>query len=244
MAEAPPITPEAAAPQPAPTPGADLDSLLGEFDAAIANAGVEARPAAQLGQQPEATTASPQAEQGGENAAPDLDALLNDAASAYQQASVTQPPDVAAELRGKLEPLAHAVAAVRAQQEAAQNKADFENVVKIGNETVAGFDHLPAGFAETWLRAESTRDPELRASFDNRYSSPQAKHWAESRFKKAMSRLFEAAKSFPDKDATEDRAAVVAWMTRGVGKAPEPAPPKYGQMNDAEFEAEKKRVGL
>jgi hypothetical protein len=27
---------------------------------------------------------------------------------------------------------------------------------------VANFEHLPAGFAESWLRAESTRNPELR----------------------------------------------------------------------------------
>jgi hypothetical protein len=246
MTENQPTTPpEAPAPQSAPAAGAGLDALLSEFDAATATPAVEARPgAAQLGKQPEAPANAPDEQQSGETAAPDLDALLNDAASAYQQASVTQPPDVAAELRGKLEPLAHAVAAIRAQQEAAQNKADWENVVKHGKEAVAEFDHLPADYAETWLMAESIRNPELRKAFDNRYSSPEAKHWAESRFKKAMQNLSKAAKSFPDRAATEDRAAVSAAVRGASGAMPEERPPNYGAMNDAQFKAELAKHGL
>lgn len=170
--------------------------------------------------------------------------MLNDAASAYHQASVAQPPDVTAELRGKLEPLAHAVAAIKAEREAAMNKADWANVVKHGNEAVAEFDHLPADFAETWLMAESVRNKELRQAFDNRYSSPQAKHWAESRFKRAMQRLYKAAQSVPDRQATEDRAAVTAAVRGASSTAPPERPPNYGAMNDAEFKAELAKHGL
>jgi hypothetical protein len=218
----------------------------------VARRGIGTRPTEyglnfEFGTQPASTTvgdSSPDAERAGEASPPDLDALLNDAASAFQQASVAQPPDVTAEIRGKLEPLAHAVAAVQARQEAAQNKADWDNVVRLGKEAVAGFDHLPADFAETWLMAESIRNPQLRKAFDERYSSPEAKHWAETRFKKAMFSLYKAARSVPDRQATEDRAAITAWMTRGAGKAPEPAPPNYGAMTDAEFTAEKAKLGV
>jgi hypothetical protein len=59
-----------------------------------------------------------------------------------------------------------------------------------------------------------------------------------------MQALYKAAQSFPDKDATEDRMAVSAAVRGTSTTAPAETPPNYGAMTDAEFEAEKKRIGL
>jgi hypothetical protein len=64
---------------------------------------------------------------------------------------------------------------------------------------VAKFEQLPAGFAETSLRAESTRNPELRKAFDNRYQDQHSLHEAERTFKKVMQSPYRAAKSSPTK---------------------------------------------
>jgi len=62
--------------------------------------------------------------------------------------------------------------------------------------------------------------------------------------KKMMARLYKEAKSQPDQQATEDRAAIAAAV-RGSSKAPLPEKPKdYGAMNDAEFKAELAKHGL
>ena len=45
-----------------------------------------------------------------------------------------------------------------------------------------------------------------------------------------------------DKEATEDRPAVAAAMRGVLGKLPAEAPPEYGSMNTAEFEAEKEKA--
>ena len=81
------------------------------------------------------------------------------------------------------------------------------------------------------------------AAFDNRYSV-SGRSLAESHFMKAMAGLYQAAKSVPDRQAPEDRAEIVASMTRGSGKAPDPAPPNHGAMSEKEFAAELARQGL
>jgi len=53
------------------------------------------------------------------------------------------------------------------------------------------------------------------------------------------------AKSMPNREATEDRAAVVAALRwASTDKAPEAPPVRYGDLTDKEFAAEKKRLGL
>src|SRR4051794_13364727 len=99
-AEPSPATPE---PAPAPTKAHDLNSLLSEFDAATAKS---EQPFAAPLAKPE-RTAQPQEKDA--STADTLSALLHDAGAAYLKDSVTQPPEVGAELLNALKPLAHAV---------------------------------------------------------------------------------------------------------------------------------------
>lgn len=58
--------------------------------------------------------------------------------------------------------------------------------------------------------------------------------------------MYKAAKAEPDQRATEDRRLIVAaMMGRGASAtAPEEKPVKYGDLDDAQFTAEKKKLGL
>src|SRR4051812_15222149 len=110
-------------------PAADLNSILSEFDTATAKPESTEQPPAVAPSSKRDQSAEPQQQDAA--AKPSLDQLLHDAGAAYLKESVTQPPEVGAELMSKLAPLAHAVEAIQAEQQAMRDKADFANVVKL-----------------------------------------------------------------------------------------------------------------
>ena len=59
-----------------------------------------------------------------------------------------------------------------------------------------------------------------------------------------MQSLYKAAQSFPDKEATENRAAVSAAVRGASNPAPIERPLNYGAMTDGEFAKEKAKFGL
>jgi hypothetical protein len=100
---------------------------------------------------------------------------------------------------------------------------------------IADFDHLPADFAERWLRAEYSIDPELHHAWNNRYESADTMRWAQRCVRHALDRLLKAAKHVPDPEATDTRAAISAAMLRGSGTRPPTGPPDYSRLSDTEF---------
>ena len=203
---------------PAAAGGTDLMSLLAEFERETGGLATASTPAPAKSDNP----ADP-------GAAPSLDELMQEIG--HDQA----PQNASAELREKIDTISTAVSAMQAERRLEREKSDFANIVKMATDSIAEFSHLPADFAERWLTAEAVKDQKLRAAFDNRYSSPQAYSFAQSQVRKAIERLYKAAKSLPDIEATEDRALVTAMM-RGASKAmPAPRPVRYGDMTDVEF---------
>lgn len=166
----------------------------------------------------------------------DLDSLLNQfttettATPAASPASPTQP---------KAEP---AAVDVEARKELAALK--FEREFKPVLEQVRGDipkDVLSDEELTDLIDGRAKRDPRLQNAWNNRAANPKA--W--SGVQKALSA--EIAKKFsklPDPNATEDREAVTAAVRGASPKAPAEKAPNYGAMTNAEFQAEKARLGL
>jgi hypothetical protein len=100
---------------------------------------------------------------------------------------------------------------------------------------------VPASFVRDSLIAMSVQDEALRSAFDNRGANPG--HFNRL-FKKAQHRIYEAARSMPDPEATANRAAVAAAIRGTTAKTYAEPTPKYGSMTEAEFTKEKAKFGL
>ena len=125
-----------------------------------------------------------------------------------------------------------------------REREDAAAIFAQGHEAVADFDNLAPDFAERWLRAEYSIDPELHHAWDNRHESSDAMRRCQSSLRRALDRLREAARHVPDVEATSTKAAIIAAVTRGGGKPPS-APPDYSKMSDNEFrETVKKEHGF
>ena len=129
--------------------------------------------------------------------------------------------------------------ALDVQQErlARREKEDTDAVFAKAHEYVTDLelDHLPADFAERWLRAEYSISPELHHAWNNRYESAEAMRWAQRCVRHALDRLRESAKRMPDPEATSTKSAVAAAMLRTSGTRPPQTPPNYSRMSDNEF---------
>lgn len=95
---------------------------------------------------------------------------------------------------------------------------------------------------EAWIDAQARQDPRLKTAWVNRHASPKQFE----RVVQGLARNF--AKKFsrlPDRNATEDRAAVTAAVRGASTKAPEGKAPDFKEMSDAEFnESVKKEYGF
>jgi hypothetical protein len=127
-----------------------------------------------------------------------------------------------------------------------QARADFSNIVTRGEKALkeAGVP-VSEEFVQRWLISEAQTNPQLRDAFDKRYASPENQRRAEKLIKQSMQNLVTSARREPDPDATADRNAVAAAV-RGAStnKIQERPAPRYGDMTDGDFAAEKKRLGL
>jgi hypothetical protein len=122
---------------------------------------------------------------------------------------------------------------------AQQEQEDAQTVFGLGRSSIADIEHLTDEYAEQWLRNQYMVDPELHAAWDNRYASDDALRWCNRCVRHAMRNLHEEAKRESARIAglsvTEDRAAIVAAMTRGRGVAPEGKAPDFARMTDSEL---------
>lgn len=210
----------------------DLASLLSEFEAGTAKPAVAPSSAAES-----PNSAAPNGKSNSTEAP--VDPVAAAIEKAMNQGKVTD------ELTAHLSTYGRLVEQMRVNEIQRQAKADFENIVSKGNEMLKDAG-VPVGddFVKRWLIAESSLDPQLREAFDSAYLSKDHLRRAEKLIGKAMNRLLTSAKSQPDPEATADKRAV-AWAVKNSGRAiPAPAAPKYGDMNDADFAAEKKKLGL
>jgi hypothetical protein len=122
------------------------------------------------------------------------------------------------------------------------DQQDFEQVVSAGEKRLADAGLLtPKDYVREKLMLEAVQNARLRASFDNRGSDPRTFN---RELRKAYDRIYEGAKSIPDKQATEDRAAVVHAMRGSTTKAPEEKAPDYGSMTSGEFAKELSKHGI
>jgi hypothetical protein len=162
--------------------------------------------------------------------------------------SAVLPPASAAHvysLERQLGAFGNMVQVMQAHQIHKQDLADFEGVVGRADEMLKDGE-FPVGkeYARRWLIAESQLHPELAAAFDNRNRSAEDFRRYQRIEKRAFDKLYKSAKAEPDPIATSDRRAVAAAMRGSSGTAPEAKPIRYGDLNDADFLAEKKKLGL
>jgi hypothetical protein len=202
-----------------PTTTNDLASLLEEFNAATAKPKEESKPA--------------NAENSPADPTKDLMAEFDKSLGAM---------GMSAGLRQHLQTYATTVHAMQAQQMHEKAKADFNGIVDRFDKAAreAGYP-ISEDYARRWLTAESVTNQRLVEAFDHRYDSAEAARRADKMVKKAREKFLAAAKKEPDPQATADRAAVT-WAVRNTTTVAPPAPPvRYGDLTDAEFEAEVKK---
>lgn len=91
------------------------------------------------------------------------------------------------------------------------------------------------------IDGRAKRDPRIQRAWMDRANNPGAWSKIQKGLAKELSKKFS---KLPDPNATEDREAVTAAVRGASGKAPEEKAPNYGAMTQAEFNAEKARLGL
>lgn len=218
-----------AAPAPRPTTSVDdLALLLSEFEAQTKPKAMEQQPPGEIA--PAAATANPPTDLAGTVEALDAavkNGIANDA------------------LKSQFGILQNSVQALYEHQRQQQDQKDLDRVVESADALLrdAGLA-VGKDFARRWLLAEAQLDQNLVAAFDARNQSPQHERYYKKQEQKALQRLIDAAKREPDQEATANRMAVAAAVRGTSTKMPELKPPRYGDMTDAEFNAEKKKHGV
>jgi len=190
----------------------------------------------------------------------DLDALIAEytdqagsATHGEQVAQSQQPPvrDFGAELRDSMQSNRDLLEMrlwaedVQSERLARREAEDAQAIFAEAANRVQDIEHLPSDFAERWLRAEYSLDPELRSAWDNRHASEDALRRCTATLRRTFCKMRGAAKAMPDPTATADRAAVVEAMTRGRSSGPIEKPaPDLSRMSDQEFAKYKEEIGL
>jgi len=206
--------------QPTSDAASDLASLLSEFEASTAPKAPEP-PQAPAAQAPQAEAKDP--------AAFDPVATAMAGFNDWQKANL---------LEGEVKVL-------NTQLEAARQRIDYDDfnkAVAAGERMLQDADLLvPDGFVRDKLLAMSVEFPESAQIFDHRAENPKA---YERAMKKVNHKIYEAARSMPDPEISENRAAVAAAVRGASTKVHKEEAPRYGDMNDAEFAKEKAKFGL
>jgi hypothetical protein len=152
---------------------------------------------------------------------------------------------------GAVEQLQHQVGALTnaVQQMHQQNLQNEDNaeidklIGKIGAELKKDGYHIDEKTLRASLYGEALADGKLAFAFDNRRTDARE---FESRFEKAKSGIVADLKGQIEAAAEkQSRDMVVAWaMRQNSTQVPTEPPPRYGQMTDAEFEAEKQKFNV
>ena len=122
---------------------------------------------------------------------------------------------------------------------------DTQAIFSEAAETLKDIEHLPADYAERWLRAEYSIDPALHYAWDNRYASEEALERCRHALRRTFGKMRDAAAAMPDPEATIDRALVVQAMTRSRSSGTiEAKAHDLSRMSDQEFQAYKETIGL
>lgn len=169
----------------------------------------------------------------------DLDTLLSE----YKPAE-TRPPET---------PKPEQTGSANETKDAAREVLDARDEIrrerfdKDMNDTIAKVrgdmpkEYFDDDLVRAYIDGRATKDTRLADAWINRMRNPQQF----AKVVEALGRDF--AKKYgklPDKNATEDREAVTAAVRGASTKAPEGKAPDYSKMTDAEFAAEKERLGM
>lgn len=133
------------------------------------------------------------------------------------------------------------------QQKIQQEKADFEEVMSEASDYLEGMP-VAEDFAKRWFLAEYQLNPMLKEAWDHRRDSGQHQAHAVSVIRRMLKQMHKSAASTPDAHATEDRALVNAAMRSASRVAPAESGESYAKrvsrMSNAEFEAEREKLGI
>lgn len=162
----------------------------------------------------------------------DLDTLLAQWDQQVEKPSSSTPepkPDAKADtdLAKRLETLEQQLAAERFEK-------DIDPVIKAVRGDVPQ-ELYDDNDIRDWIDRQAKADPRLANAWLNRKNDPQ-------KFAKVVNglgrKLQERFAKLPDKQATEDHAAVAAAVRGASTKAPEGQPPKFGNLSNADFAKE------
>jgi hypothetical protein len=232
-----PVEPAASEPAPVPTEqpsqgGDDIARYLAEFDQAI-NRPAAAEPPADTAEPPSDTAPDPSLEQllADLDRQPQASTGIADRDHLEQQAQSQRVAQLEQELT-----------ALWRQRHQEHEERAFEAFLKRAHEVVAetGRTDLPADFEKRWFVSEALLDSRLRDCWDYRDSpqlTPAQRVMAANYIEGKLKQLRRAVASMPDPAATEDRAAVVAAVTRdgSAGRIPAEPPPDLTRLSNAEF---------
>lgn len=182
------------------------------------------------------TLAKPESEaEGARTDGPDLDTLLAEFDSATKTETVATKPAPAAAtdtqpdkaLLDRLQAIEPVVQKFAQEQFKAQMAETIKDVR--GDLDPEVFDDE---IVEGWLNARAMKDQRLAQAWLQKESNP--KQWG--RIKSELGREFKKKfDKMPDRNVTEDRAAVVAAVRASSTKAPPEQPANLGGMSNAEY---------
>jgi hypothetical protein len=202
----------------------DVDALVAEFEASTA------RPASSTIDDPAEPPVS----------AETVDTLLQQDASTTvrltEQLDLSRQGGEAAQQRAAQ--LEQAVLELQHREWVRQDLADFDKLVNEANESLSEFSNLPPEFARRWILAEAVTDKKLREFWDNRNNSnlsPQSKRAIGGYIRTTLNKLYRAAETIPDPEATADRELIAQSIRGASGKFTAEPPPDFANMSDREF---------
>lgn len=169
----------------------------------------------------------------------DLDTLLNEFDTEQPKPSPTvATPEPKTEAADESKVVLEQMRGVLSEHQQRQFRQDMNETVKNvrGDLDPEFFDD---DFVEAWLDARARKDTRLQAAWNNRHAKPKE-------FQKIVEGLgsdfTKKHGKMPDKNATEDRAAVADAVRGSSTSAPAGKAPEYSKMTPGEFQAEKDKL--
>jgi hypothetical protein len=207
---------------------------------------------------PEAETTEAQRAEDGRGES-ELDAIL----AQYEQEVRPQPQpqpyqpapyDIGAQVAGEIEAqgiaaaaqersalLERAVVELQQRENERLEREDFTELVRYAKDRIGDIPEgrLPPDYIASRLMAEAMQNPQLMAAWKYRRNGDLPESIRRSntmRLKAAVNKIAEEARRLPDREASEDRAAIVqAVMRAGRGDNIKEAPPNLGSLSNREL---------